>query len=238
MEIPFDKYTYRARLLPSLLAFLPLAFAATVWFPGQEATWKVLGLIFVSSGLATLLSQFGRDLGKRKEAELFQRWGGVPTTRLLSHRFARFDALTLGRYHTKLRTLLPDVEIPDLASERANPSGASEVYRSCTSFLLEKTRDQKTFPLVFAENVNYGFRRNLYGWKPIGLLLASLGIVSCALFASIHLRDEQSALIFAIAGLAVSAMLLLLWLFVINPDWVRLAADTYAERLIRCLDGL
>ncbi len=238
MELPFDKYTYRARLLPSLLTFLPVAFAATVWFPGQEATWKVLGLIFVSSGLATLLSHFGRDLGKRKETELFRMWGGVPTTRMLSHRFTRFDAVTLGRYHTKLKALLPDLQIPDLASERANPSGAAEIYGSCTSFLREKTRDQKTFPLVFAENINFGFRRNLYGWMPIGVIAASVGVLSCALFTATHLRAEQSVLLFGIAGAVVSVTLLLLWLLVIKPDWVRLAADAYAERLIRSLDSL
>ena len=198
----------------------------------------MLGLIFVSSGLATLLSHFGRDLGKRKEAELFEMWGGVPTTRMLSHRFTRIDAVTLGRYHTKLRTLLPDLQIPDLASERANPSGAAEIYGSCTSFLREKTRDQKAFPLVFAENINYGFRRNLYGWKSIGLIAASLGVVSCVLFAAMHLRAEKSVLLFGTAGLAVSVMLLLLWLFIIKPDWVRLAADAYAEQLVRSLDGL
>lgn len=238
MELPFDKYTYRARLLPSLLAFLPLAFAATVWFPGEEATWKTLGLIVVSSGLATLLSHLGRDLGKRKEVGLFQRWGGVPTTRLLSHRFTKFDAVTLGRYHTKLKTLLPELQIPDLAEERTNPSRASEVYGSCTSFLREKTRDQKTFALVVAENINYGFRRNLYGWRPIGLIAASFGIASCALFTAKHLRAEQSVLLFGIAGLVVSVTLLLLWLFTIKPEWVHLAADAYAERLIRSLDAL
>jgi hypothetical protein len=238
MELPFDKYTYRARLLPSLITLLPLAFAATVWFPGQEATWKVLGLIFVSSGLATLLSHFGRDLGRRKEAELFQMWGGVPTTRMLSHRFTKFDAVTLGRYHTKLKSLLPELQIPDLADERTNPSRASEVYGSCTSFLREKTRDQKAFPLVFAENINYGFRRNLYGWKPIGLIAASLGVVSCALFMATHLRAEQSVLLFDTAGAVASVTLLFLWLFIIKPDWVRLAADAYAERLIRSLEGL
>lgn len=238
MELPFDKYTYRARLLPSLLAFLPLAFAVTVWFPGQEATWKILGLIVVSSGLATLLSHLGRDRGKRKETGLFQMWGGVPTTRLLSHRFTKFDAVTLGRYHAKLKTLLPELQIPDLAEERTNPSRASDVYGSCTSFLREKTRDQRTFSLVFAENINYGFRRNLYGWKPIGLIAASLGIVSCAIFTAKHLRAAQSVLLFGIAGLVVSVTLLLLWLFTIKPEWVHLAADAYAERLIRSLDAL
>jgi len=197
-----------------------------------------LGLIFVSSGLATLLSHFGRDLGKHKEAKLFQMWGGVPTTRMLSHRFTRLDAVTLGRYHTRLKTLLPDLQIPDLADERTNPARAADVYGSCTSFLREKTRDQKAFPLVLAENVNYGFRRNLYGWKPIALIAVALGTASCALFVTTHVQAESSVLLFGIAGLVVSLTLGVLWMFVIKPNWVRLAADAYAERLIRSIDGL
>jgi len=157
---------------------------------------------------------------------------------MLSHRFTKFDAVTLGRYHGKLKMLLPDLQIPDLPNERTNPSDASEVYDSCTSFLREKTRDQRAFPLVFAENINYGFRRNLYGWKPIGLIFASLGTLSCALFTATHLRAEKSVLLFGLAGMVVSVTLILLWLFAIKPDWVRLAADGYAERLIRTLDGL
>ena len=34
--------------------------------------------------------------------------------------------------------------------------------------LREATRDTSRFPLVFAENANYGFRRNLWGLRPIG----------------------------------------------------------------------
>jgi hypothetical protein len=238
MDLPFDKYTYRARLLPSLLTFLPLAFAMTVWFPGQETTWKVLGLIFVSSGLATLLSHFGRDLGKRKEVDLFRMWGNVPTTLWLSHRFTAFDPVILKRYHGKLSALLPEIKIPDLPSERNDPQNASDVYGACTSFLREKTRDTKTFAVVFAENINYGFRRNLLGWKPGGLLNASAGVLSCGAFVLIHFRTRDSAFVFGIAGTATSLTLLLLWLFAINPKWVRLAADTYAERLIRTLDTM
>ena len=238
MDLPFDKYTYRARLLPSLLTFLPVVFAATVWFPGQEATWKIIGLILVSSGLATLVSHFGRDLGKRKEADLFRMWGGVPTTLWLSHRFTAFDPVILKRYHAKLAALVPDVQIPELASERNNPAHASEVYGACTSFLREKTRDQKAFAVVFAENINYGFRRNLLGWKPVGLVSASAGVLSCGAFAATHLRTQDAALVYGIAGTTISLSLLLLWLFAIGPRWVRLAADMYAERLIRTLDTM
>lgn len=238
MELQFDKYTFQARLLPSLLAFLPLAFAVMVWFPGQEATWKILGVILVSSGGATLLSNFGRDLGARKQTELFQMWGGVPTTRLMSHRLTKFDAVTLKRYHAKLKNLIPDLQIPDSAEEMKNPSHAEQTYDSCAAFLRERTRDHKTFALVFAENINFGFRRNLLGWKPVGITAASVGLTSCVVFAATHFRGEQSVVLFGVAGGVISATLLVLWLFVIGPEWVRFAADAYAERLVRSLDAL
>jgi hypothetical protein len=215
MELPFDKYTYRARLLPSLL-----------------------GVIFVSSGFATLLSHIGRDLGKRKEVELFRAWGGVPTTLLLSHRLTKFDTVTLARYHAKLGSLIPNLHIPGLAEERASPSHAAEIYGSCIAFLKEKTRDQKVFALLLAENINFGFRRNLLGWKPVGLIAAMLGLVSCTMFTILQIHGDKSILLFGFAGTAVSASMLLLWRFVIRPEWVRLAADTYAERLVRSLDVL
>jgi hypothetical protein len=146
--------------------------------------------------------------------------------------------ITLERYHAKLRALMPDLQLPDLANERSNPARATELYGSCAALLRERTRDHRTFPVVFAENINFGFRRDLYGWKPVGLVAASMGVLSCAIFIATHLSAEQSVLLLVVVGAVVSAMLLLVWLFVIKPQWVRLAADAYAERLIRSLDAM
>src|ERR1700693_4724508 len=98
MDFHLDRYTYQARLLPALIAFTPVGFAIAVWFPGEAATWNWLGTLFISLGLAALLSQLGRDRGKRKESWLFQQWGGIPTTRMLSHRVSKLNSLTLKRY--------------------------------------------------------------------------------------------------------------------------------------------
>src|SRR6266849_6544320 len=162
MEFAFDKYTYHARLLPILITLLPLGLGLAAWFPGQAVVWKFVGAIFISFGLTALLSQLGGDLGAQKEPLLFQMWGGVPTTRMLSYSLSKLDPFTLKRYHAKLRVLLPDLKIPEPGDEARNPSAARQVYSSCVLFLRENTRDRKRFPLVFAENVNYGFRRNLW----------------------------------------------------------------------------
>ena len=39
---------------------------------------------------------------------------------------------------------------------------------------LWETRIDPKFPLVFEENCNYGFRRNMYGMRLIGLSVASI----------------------------------------------------------------
>jgi len=59
--------------------------------------------------------------------------------------------------------LIPAHPMPMIDDERSEPESADHVYDSSTAFLLEKTRDKKAFPLIFEENCNYGFRRNLWG---------------------------------------------------------------------------
>jgi hypothetical protein len=200
--------------------------------------WKFCGGLFASFGLTALLSQLGRDLGVRKEPSLFQMWGGVPTTRMLSQSLSTIDSTTLKRYYAKLRVLLPDLTIPEQADEIRNPSAAHEVYSSCILFLRENTRDPKRFPLVFAENVNYNFRRNLWALKPAGIWSAALGTISCSLSVILGIHDKPSSVLFGILGGMISGMLLFLWLFVFNPTWIRLAAQAYAERLLGSLDSM
>lgn len=238
MDFPLDRYAYQARLLPALIAFTPLGFAVAVWFPGETATWNWLGTLFISLGLAALLSQLGRDLGKRKELWLFKQWGGIPTTKMLSHRLSKLSSITLKRYHSKLQTLLPETKIPTPSEEAQSPTSANHVYDSCVLFLREKTRDQEKFPVVFAENVNYGFRRNLWALKTFGIPSSLVGIASCSLAIIHRWRVNPSALLLSIVGITMSAVLLLLWLVTFNPNWVRVAADAYAERLLGSLDNL
>jgi hypothetical protein len=236
MEVPLDKYTYQARLLPALIAFAPVGFAFGVWSLNETAVWKSFVAIVASFGFATLLAQLGRDLGKRKEPLLFAQWGGKPTTKLLSHRFSSLNTATLRRYHAKLAKLLPDLKIPEPTEEMKGPTEAAQVYDSCTIYLRENTRDRKKFPVLFAENVNYGFRRNLWAWKPFGIIAASVGLASAVVFAVVRRSSGRSELTFCLVSGTASLTLLLLWLFVIEPSWVRVTADAYAERLIGSLD--
>ena len=166
MRMQFDHYTVTARLLPALLVIAPLGVLLFVWIPGESlVAGGLLGIIGTGGG-AALLAQMGRDRGKKKEADLWRRWGGTPTTCLLRFRDSS-NRILLDQWRTKLETAIGH-RLPSEEEEAADPLGADQHYEAAINFLLEATRDRSTFPLVFAENVNYGFRRKPLGTEALG----------------------------------------------------------------------
>ncbi len=67
---------------------------------------------------------------------------------------------------------MPGVTLPSPEAEATDPEAADSLYDSAVQWLIPQTRSGGRFPLVFQENVNYGFRRNLWGLRPIGLAVA------------------------------------------------------------------
>lgn len=234
--IGFDSYTLQARLVPVLLVVLPVGTSMVAWFPEKFTGWGLLAGIATSFGLTALFAQIGRDQGLRKQSVLFQRWGGKPTTQLLRHRDNNLDEITKARYHGKLAKLIPSIEMPSRRKETTNPAAADAVYESCTNFLLEATRDKKRFPLIFAENVSYGLRRNLWGMKPAGIFLSLSGMLASAgaVVSSFNERISPPA----IAAVVLNIVLLVLWSLRVTPRWVHTVAFAFAARLLAACENL
>ena|SRR5258708_11400965 len=127
-----DTYNLRARLAPCVIVFLPVMFAVASWWPGEGKWPGILAGMGVSLALGTLLSQLGRDLGKAKQKKLFESWGGVPTTQLLSHRASTLNPHSLARCHEALRQLRPELHIPRSKDEELTDVISSDAaYVSC-----------------------------------------------------------------------------------------------------------
>lgn len=238
MNTTLDAYTIRARLWPFLIVALPLGFATLALLPGGIQGWDVLWSLFVFSGGTALFAEIGRNFGKVKEPRLFQVWGGKPTTRMLRHRGA-LNKQTLTRRHNQLRQMIEGLKIPTLDDENANPLEADEVYDSCIEFLRVQTRDKKKFPLVFEENCNYGFRRNLWGMRPLGILVSSLGIVTIGVFIALSylVKGIPPSPLVIVGGLA-NLLFLLGWITLFTPKWVKVAAEAYAQHLLESCDSI
>jgi hypothetical protein len=230
-----NTYTRRARLTPALIVVLPLGLAVLSWSPDGLKSWTVLWSLFVWAGGTALMAQVARDRGREKEKELFHSWGGKPTTRLLRYAGCENPVLVTRR-HAALQKVLANIHLPTELEESAAPQDADHVYDTCVRWLLEQTRDQKKFHLLFEENCNYGFRRNLWGMKPIGIFLCALGFLLGLSAVVIHIEAHVAVSAISYGGVACTVALLTFWVFWCNPTWVKLPAEAYAERLLAASD--
>jgi hypothetical protein len=232
-----DNYDRNARLKPALLTILPASLLAAGLGAGFSAALGILTGSLTTIGFTFVLAQFARDAGGRKEPYLFQLWGGRPTTVKLRHRSKLVNPHTLARYHAVAAGLIGK-PIPTPSEEQADPLAADFVYESVVDLLRIKTRDKKKFPLVFTELVNYGFRRNLWGMKPVGLTLASVCIAVQLLVFTRKIVATGSVDPILLVMTVANALAILSWIFLIGPDWVRRVAEEYADRLLEATASL
>jgi hypothetical protein len=97
-------------------------------------------------------------------------------------------------------------------------------------------RDTKKYALLFHENVNYGFRRNLLGLRATGIITSALSFAAAAGWCY-QGYQVTGAISEELVGASVLALVfLLLWILRFSEDWVRVPADAYAERLAETAD--
>jgi hypothetical protein len=233
-----DRYARNARLYPLLLVIAPVVIFVVVVAKLELSGLKTIWVGLAAVGGTYWLTQLARDPGKNLEGKLWTSWGGTPSIAILRHCDSRIDAITKARYHTRLVELVPDTIAHTPDSEREDAVAADTCYTAWSTHLRNSTRDQKRFHLLFDELVSYGYRRNLLGLRPYGLLSSILACLGCSAFIgfALYLHHElRDALWLA---LCVNILLLIFWVYRVTPDWVRLTAENYAARLVEAVDDL
>ena len=233
MRLP-DAYTWRARTLPVIITCLP-----AVVLLGTALAWR--SPVGIATGaivtvLSAVASQLGRDRGRALQPELWRSWGGAPTLQLMRHRGSRHPDRVI-RLHREAEEVFHD-PMPSRADEDGDPEAADARYEDVLAKLRERTRPRDRFPLVFEENANYGFRRNLLGLRAWGIGLALLTLlvaVALLLFASGPFSHRAAR--WSLPAVA-SLLLALFWWTAVTPAWVRIPADAYAERLLESIETL
>jgi hypothetical protein len=242
----FDAYNRAARLYPALIALAPVFWTGASLKPDLFAgdLPRVFGSVAVTCAVVVLFTNIARASGKTIEPRLIAAWGGWRTIVLLRHRDTTIDPYTKARYHAALEGLSSGLTMPTPAEEATNPAEADNRYRSATKRLIEQRRDPK-YPLLHQENAQYGFRRNLLGLKAIALLLLCVALATSLGAWWFDLpRPVQSGRLFLDAAtrwqvyssIGGSVACVSMWLVLIRPRFVLLAADEYALALFRTLD--
>jgi hypothetical protein len=238
LKLITDRYERKARLYPALLLVMPVAVVTGCGLGASLSRVEAAAGLVVSCGGLLLLAQVARDAGKRKERTLFDKWGGTPSASIFRHVDVRVDRITKGRYHKRMSGLVKNAKAPSAENEAADPIAADEVYTSWSTYLRVHTRDSRKHALIFQENVNYGYRRNVWGLRSAGITVTSASFAGAVAWIYFRYRSSGQISVELIFALVVTSILLLLWLFHFTADWVRVPADAYAERLAEAIDSL
>lgn len=233
-----DGYERKARLYPALLLVAPIVITIVGIASTKLSTLESSAAALAGCGGAFLLTQLARDAGKKREKQFFEEWGGLPSVAIFRHRDTRIDAITKGRYHKQLATLVKGTKAASPEGEAADPAAADQVYSAWSSYLRVHTRDTKKYQLLFQENISYGYRRNVCGLRPLGIVVSSLSLAGGAGWLY-HLHSTTGTITAESVGALVCVfVILLLWAFRFTPNWVRIPADAYAERLAETTDSM
>lgn len=232
----FDTYNLKARVFPALIAGLPTLALLFMLVP-----WDRIGLPHITAGTMGIVLLFAfadaarrtgyrveRKLGTRATPELWHR-GNSDIPEGIKDRYRAFVASKI-----KLAAPTSDEEQNDLV--RAN-----DFYLTAGTWLRDQTRDHRAFPILFGENITYGFRRNLLGLKPVALIINTL-VLSLSIFIILYhpsyfskLPDLEEKLLVVIVAVVLHSSFML---FAVSRDGVREASRIYGKQLILSCETL
>lgn len=234
-----DEYDRNARLYPAFLVALPflVGFLSVITFD-EVKTKALIGLVSFL-GIFYLASSISRDLGAKAQEKLVKKWGAMPSTELLRHSDSRLDIHTKAICHSRLGQGVSKT-YPTVQDEQLDSFSADELYRAGVKWLIGQTRDTSKFNLLFKANIAYGYRRNAYGLRWLGVAGAmatlvyevlSVGVIRVGPTPSFGLGDIPSGVALT---MTVALVMTAVWIFYFTEETVRSAGFTYSERLLEC----
>lgn len=229
----FSEYELKARIFPASLTILPFVITILLWFPeliNLESSLTILAILIIS---LFFLGKLAREGGGKIQSKLIQKWGGLPATLHLSHLNNTIDIETKKRYHDYLQKNIKGLKLPSRNEEIENPKSSQDKYESAVKWLLENTRDTKKFPLLYQDNINYGYSRNMLGIKPLGVIISIFSLIlNFYSLYSLNYESITEVTIRIIISIIISSFFIIIWIFFVNEKWVKSTAEAYARTLL------
>lgn len=224
-KFPIDSYEMKARYAPGLLLALPVLLTLWTCFAGEvkEISGVVNGIfsIVIVYGLSVLV----RAMGKGLEPKLIAKWGGLPSTLIVS-----VSDCTIGpeikRQYLQAAARYFKLPVPTMEDEARDPKRAGEMVEQVFTRIKGIIRQKDRNGLWSIANADYGFARNLLGSRIIWLALCLLGAATGGFFLY---RQPTSLLVIGLISncLCLAACIALGWLLL--PRYTRQVAFRYAE---------
>lgn len=246
LEKYFDHYVINARLKPTFFVVMPFAITTLAWCPEAQQLAGIVLTFLVTFGVMAFLSNLVSNKGNLLQVRLFESWGGAPTTLLLRYGDSTLDAHTTQRYHRWIEAHIPGLDFPTPQSEVDDPVAADSAYISATNFLREYTRDKSKYPMVYSDNVAYGFARNLLAMRGYGISISLFSIALNGSFIYFNYEgqpvrefviDNTSMVLFSAGATVAAAILLFIFTFSLNKAYVRERGFRYSKSLLAACEA-
>jgi len=225
IEKLLDEYELKARVAPGLIVALPVLVDAVYAAP-ILASWPIFAAGSICSlALIYALGHLARARGEAIEPELWNRWGGPPSTRFLRHRDSSF-ARDLKAAVRKAVTRKFSLTLLTSDEETSEPGRADKAIVDAFRQVRQYLRQRDPSGLWYKHGVEYGFSRNLLGCRVLWVIVA----LAATFFAGVHgLRTNAGFLNPAttITSLAVVCAWYIGW--AVLPEATKRIADGYAE---------
>jgi hypothetical protein len=227
-----DAYALKARYYPALLATIPALVALAILISRAKfglttgiSSLAIPVLVFAAADIA-------RRMGKRIEEKIYAESGGKPSITMMRYSDESFDAASKEAYRAFYASKI-NQPIPSEDAEKACITAGDAFYDRGGAWLRENTRGKK-FSVLYAENITYGYRRNLLGLK-WPALVANLALVCLAGFLlykkrAMDTEDETTIALLIVVALAIVHSLFMA--FGVSRQSVVEASRTYARQLI------
>ena len=161
----FDEFTWQTRVMPVLVASVPLFFAA-VAKGFSTLAWTEAGLmVCITVVVLSLLYRLTRNMGKKCERKITDRLGAMPSVILLRYSDSTIGIVSKQRYHERINKVY-GLNLPlNISDER--PEDDAQYDAAIRSLKNRANQMRDTEFRVYQELKEYHFFRNLYGIKPI-----------------------------------------------------------------------
>ena len=184
----FDEFTWQTRVMPVIVVAIPLFLAAVAKGFTLPSPLETGFMVVVIVAVLSLLYRLGRNLGKKCETRMFGRLGAMPTTILLRFSDTRIGTVSKQHYHQRINEVYT-LQLP-LEPAAEKPEDDEQYDAAAQSLRNRANFDRNTEFRVYQELKEYHYFRNLYGIKPVAIIIyAALAVREMMLIPDFSLKS-------------------------------------------------
>lgn len=225
-----DTYEERGRVLPAILAALPVLLAMFLCFPSLREIVPAIVLVALAVGCAPLLAWIA--LRRRARSDPAARNAAI----VLTWADEEIPPALKKEMRAGLVHFLPEFPLLNVHEEKLDPKTARTLCAEIIAAAAPSFVGRRNYPLIDVELASLGFRRNLLALRFYSLMNARAGAV-LALLCAMFSPAGTSAPVTCLLAACICTATAIIFEEAITPAWVCAAEKEYVKQLLLAVVG-